>query len=173
MQILQKRRCFNSKSTVSYVSIAGRDICVFLEDKDRDYNQDGDHLDKELGEEKKYGETAIPYGEYPVILETKGTIYDSYKRKDWAKVGFPGFENIFRGSLMLVGIKGYERVHIHIGNFIKDTLGCPLTGTNANLTTDPFTVSGSTQAYVKLYKAVIEAFNRGEKVTLKIEKHEA
>lgn len=149
------RKHFGETSTVSHLLIDGEKICVILEDKVRDNNMDGDNDD--TGEGKIYGETAIPYShDYKIVLEPTGTIHQSYLKKNWAKLGFPGFEKIYKGMLMVTGIKGFSRVHIHIGNSIKDTLGCPLTGTNANLSKDPYTVSASTQAYVKLYKKVID-----------------
>lgn len=168
MIIEQKRVKFNKLSTLSEVRIDGEYICLFLEDRDRDLNADGDHNDTD--ESKIYGQTAIPYGTYEVVLERKGSIYNTYNRESfWAGRGFKDFYKIFKGSLLLVGINGFSRVHIHIGNYIGDTLGCPLTGTTAK-SSEPFSVTGSTAAYVKLYRKVITAFNKNEKVFLKITK---
>jgi hypothetical protein len=169
MIIEQKRIKFNSLSTISELRIGGEYICYILEDTDRDLNSDGD-LD-DVGEGKIYGQTAIPYGTYKVILEKNGEIYEKYNRESfWSGRGQKDFYKIFKGSLLVTGIKGYSRVHIHIGNYVGDTLGCPLTGTTANINSSPFSVSGSTAAYVKLYKKVIPAFLAGEDVYLAITK---
>lgn len=154
MEITIKRKYFSPNSTISELFIDNTYQCLILEDKVRDYNTDGDNDDE--GENKIYGSTAIPYGKYKIVLEPYGAIHNSYVKKDWGKAGFPGFGKIYRGMLMIVGIKGFSRVHIHIGNKISDTLGCPLTGTKSNIEVDPYTVSGSTAAYVGLYKKVID-----------------
>lgn len=145
------RKQFGATSTIGELLIDGEVICLILEDKVRDKNKNGDNE-----EGKIYGETAIPYGKYKIVLEQNGTIHQSYLKKDWNKLGFKGFGSIYQGMLMVTGIKGYSRVHIHIGNEIKHTLGCPLTGTSIGSSTDPYTVKGSTAAYVKLYKKVID-----------------
>lgn len=163
MIIELRRKNFGPTSTVGEMIVNGKVCCVILEDKVRDLNMDGDLED--AGEGKIYGETAIPYSPegkpYKIQVVQDGTIHASYLKKDWAKLGFPGFEKIYCGQLMVTGIDGYKRVMIHIGNYITDTLGCPLTGMRANLSKDPYTVSASTQAYVKFYKEVINAAMAG------------
>lgn len=167
-----RRKKFGQTSTIGELFINGEKICFILEDKVRDINMDGDNDDK--GEGKIYGQTAIPYttnkNKYKIVLEPHGTIHQSYLKKDWDKLGFKGFKNIYKGMLMIVGINGYSRVHIHIGNKIADTLGCPLTGTTANTNTDPYTVSGSTAAYVKLYKKVIDYLLEYSSIELEVKK---
>lgn len=171
MQIKLVRHQFGALSTVGQLFVNNKFVCHILEDTVRDLNQDGDNDDK--GEGKIYGSTAIPYGTYPIVLEKTGSIYETYKKASyWVGRGYPGFENVFKGMLMLKDgtIKGFGRVHIHIGNYIGDTLGCLLTGTTANLAKDPYSVSGSTAAYVKLYKLVIPALLAEEEVTIEIVK---
>lgn len=171
MEIVQLRRLFSEHSAISDVYIGGERVCLFVEDTVRDVNMDGDLDDVALGEKKIYGETAIPYGRYRIVLEKSGYIYNSYKKASfWLGRGQAGFEKIFKGMLMLTGIKGYSRVHIHIGNYVGDTLGCLLTGTTANTAKDPYSVSGSTAAFVKLYKKVIPALEAGEEVWIDIKK---
>lgn len=171
MEIVQLRKLFSEHSAISDVYVDGERVCLFVEDTVRDVNMDGDLEDKELGEQKIYGETAIPYGRYKIVLEKSGHIYESYRKESfWRGRGQVGFEKIFKGMLMLTGIKGYSRVHIHIGNYVGDTLGCLLTGTTANMTKDPYSVSGSTASFVKLYKRVIPALEAGEEVWINIKK---
>jgi len=52
--------------TIGKLYIDGVYFCDTLEDKVRDINKDGDLLDK--GEEKVYGETAIPSGTYQIVI---------------------------------------------------------------------------------------------------------
>lgn len=161
-QIIRKN--FGATSTLGELYIDGEKVCLILEDKVRDLNMNGDNE-----EGKVYGQTAIPYSkDYKIVLEPYGSIHQSYLKKDWDKLGFKGFKSIYQGMLMIVGIKGYSRVHIHIGNQIGHTLGCPLTGTAADLRKDPYTVSGSTAAYVKLYKKVIDYLLKHNSIPLEV-----
>jgi hypothetical protein len=157
------RKKFGTTSTIGELLIDGEKVCLILEDKVRDLNKNGDNE-----EGKVFGQTAIPYGNYKIVLEPNGSIHQSYLKKDWDKLGFKGFKSVYKGMLMIVGIKGFSRVHIHIGNKISDSLGCPLTGTAANLTSDPYTVSGSTAAYVKLYKKVIDYLEQNTFIPLEV-----
>lgn len=157
------RKQFGATSTIGELLIDGEVICLILEDKVRDKNKNGDNE-----EGKIYGETAIPYGKYKIVLEPYGSIHQSYLKKDWNKLGFKGFGAFYKGMLMITGIKCYSRVHIHIGNKVADTLGCPLTGTAANTTSDPYTVTGSTAAYVKLYKKVIDYLEKNSFIELEV-----
>ena len=78
-----------------------------MEDKVRDLNKNG-VFD---GDEKKvYGETAIPYGTYKVIL--------SYS---------PKFKRILPE---LLDVPCFTGIRIHRGNTEKDTAGCLLVGEN-------------------------------------------
>lgn len=155
MEITLKRTHLGETSTIGEMIVNGKHECFILEDKVRDLDGDGKN------EEKIFGETAIPYGKYKIKVVQDGTIHAEYSKKDWAKLGFPEFKAIYKGQLMITGIDGYDRVMIHIGNYIKDTKGCPLTGTKCNTTQDPYTVSQSTLAYVKFYKKVILAAMAG------------
>ena len=95
--------------TIGKLYIDGVYFCDTLEDKVRDLNKDGD-LD-DIGEGKIYGESAIGYGIYEVIL----TMSAHFKRL------LP----------LLLKVKGFEGVRIHAGNKTEDTLGCILVGINS------------------------------------------
>lgn len=82
---------------------AGVIICDTLEDCDRDLNMDGD-----LEEGKIYGETAIPYGLYKIVMRSS-----------------PSFGRVMP---YIDGIKTHKDVMFHWGNFTKNTLGCVLVG---------------------------------------------
>ena len=79
-----------------------------LEDKVRDFNKDGDLLDP--GEDKVYGETAIPYGTYEVELT-------------WSPK--------FGKKLPLIkDVKHFEGIRIHAGANAGHSEGCILLGEN-------------------------------------------
>lgn len=80
-----------------------------LEDKDRDYNHDGD-LD-EVGEKKVYAQTAIPSGTYKIIL-------------NWSN----RFQRIMP---LLLDVTGFEGIRIHNGTTAANTAGCILVGENS------------------------------------------
>ena len=83
-------------------------LCDTLEDKNRDYNNDGDITDQ--GEGKVYGETCIPARKY------KFRMYFS-----------PHFK---RNLPLLMNVPGYSGILIHGGNTASDSLGCILVGEN-------------------------------------------
>lgn len=103
------RKEFTDKSTIGDLYIDGTFFCYTLEDIVRDLkdlNNDGDFDD--VGEGKVYGKTAIPYGEYNVVLS---------------------MSNRFKKVLPeVLNVPGYSGVRIHAGNTDKDTHGCPLVG---------------------------------------------
>ena len=109
MKQLSLRRIFlNPGYTIGRLTIDGVYFCDTLEDTVRDYNKDGD-LDDE-GEFKVYGETAIPYGKYEVVV----TYSPKFKRD------LP----------LLLNVWGFTGIRIHRGNTVKDSSGCILVGEN-------------------------------------------
>ena len=107
MKLLLKRIALRDTYTIGKIYIDGEYFCDTLEDKVRDLNKNG-VFD---GDEKKvYGETAIPYGTYKVIL--------SYS---------PKFKRILPELLDVPCLTG---IRIHRGNTEKDTAGCLLVGEN-------------------------------------------
>lgn len=111
MEILVERKWLKPTYTIGIFSINGKKFCDTLEDKVRDYNKDGDLDDP--GETKVYGETAIPYGKYKVIL--------SYS---------PKFKRIMPRVL---NVKHFDGILIHNGVTNKNTLGCILIGDNSEV----------------------------------------
>ena len=107
MKLLLKRIALRDTYTIGKIYIVGEYFCDTLEDKVRDLNKNG-VFD---GDEKKvYGETAIPYGTYKVIL--------SYS---------PKFKRILPE---LLDVPCFTGIRIHRGNTEKDTAGCLLVGEN-------------------------------------------
>lgn len=118
-------------------------------------------LEDEYRTEKKYGETRIPAGKYPVKFRTVGSMNDKYKRK---------FGDKHHGMLELKGVPQFDAILIHIGNREDDTAGCILVGDSAgsNVRENGY-VGQSTQAYVRLYDKVSERLLRGEYVEITIQ----
>lgn len=102
-------------------------------------------------------QTRIPEGLYQIGLRTYGTKHEQYSRD---------FADIHKGMLEILDVVNFTDVLIHIGNRAKDTEGCLLIGDTA-VPKDSF-VGQSLQAYVALYQKVIAAFDRNEKVMLRI-----
>lgn len=108
MKLQLKRRFFADSYTIGTLSIDGVPFCDVIEDVNRDLNHDGDLDDP--GELKIYGQTAIPFGTYKVIL----TMSNRFKRV------LP----------LLVNVPNFDGIRIHAGNTSVDTHGCLLVGEN-------------------------------------------
>ena len=108
MEIKIKRRYLGSDYTIGSMFVNGEYFCDTLEDKVRDLNKDGDLNDK--GEGKVYAETAIPYGEYEVVVNHS-----------------PKFKRMLP---RLLNVPHFEGILIHRGNTAKDSAGCILVGEN-------------------------------------------
>lgn len=108
MELLLKRMYKKIDYTIGFLYINNEYFCDTLEDKVRDLNEDGDLQDP--GEAKVYGETAIPYGRYRIILT------HSPKLK--------------RELPLLLHVPEFEGILIHAGATCKNTLGCILVGKN-------------------------------------------
>lgn len=107
-ELLLQRRFFKEDYTIGRLSVDDETFADTLEDKVRDYNKDGDLLDE--GEEKVYGQTAIPYGRYRVVVD---------------------YSQRFKRELpRLLSVPHFEGIRIHSGNKAGDTSGCILVGEN-------------------------------------------
>jgi len=109
MVLSLKRIARRPTYTIGKLFIDGEFFSDTLEDKDRDYNLDGDITDP--GEGKVMNETCIPAGEYEVIL-------------NWSN----RFQRIMP---LLVNVPGFEGIRIHNGTTDKNTSGCLLVGNNS------------------------------------------
>lgn len=113
MKLKLKRKYLKPDYTIGELYIDYEDgngfvlFCHTLEDKVRDYNKDGDLKDE--GEEKVYGQTAIPYGKYKMVVNQS------------PKFGL---------SPLLLDVPNFEYIRIHSGNTSVDTHGCVLLGVN-------------------------------------------
>lgn len=114
MELKLKRLHKTDKSTIGELSIDGVFECYTLEDVERDV--------------KVYSKTAIPKGQYKVIINQS---------------------NRFKKLMpLLLNVPNFEGVRIHSGNKAEDTEGCILVGQTRSLDF----IGNSKKAYDKLFK---------------------
>lgn len=111
MKLTVKRVALKPTYTIGKLYIDGAYFCDTLEDPNRDHNKDGDLND--IGEGKVYGDTAIPFGTYKMILNVS-----------------PKFKRLLP---RLLNVPHFEGILIHRGNTAKDTHGCILVGKNTEV----------------------------------------
>lgn len=104
-----KRIAFKPAYTVGKLYIDGVYFCDTLEDYNRDLNKDGDLNDK--GETKVFGETAIPYGTFTIIMNES----QRFKRK----------------MPLLLDVPHFAGIRIHSGSKAEHSHGCILVGKNS------------------------------------------
>ena len=107
-------------------------------------------------------ETRIPAGEYEVLFRKVGGMNDTYTVK---------YPDIHKGMLWLHNVPGFQYILIHIGNSEADTKGSILVGSHVvgeNNTQKARQITGSKDAYYKVYPIVAAHLEKGGKVTVKI-----
>lgn len=106
MRIEIQREIFSKTNVIGRLFVDGVHLGYTLEDTDRGLTDKMSVVEIKL--RKIFGQTAIPYGEYEVVLN---------------------YSNRFKKVMpLLLNVKGFEGVRIHGGNTEADTLGCPLLG---------------------------------------------
>jgi hypothetical protein len=109
MKIEVTRKVFQAKATISDLLFISNDnafLCNVLEDVDRGLSST-DPINK-ISQVKIAGRTAIPYGEYRLVLD---------------------YSNRFKKIMPhILNVPGFEGVRIHVGNSSIDTEGCLLLG---------------------------------------------
>lgn len=142
MKILIKRRYIGSEYTIGSMFLNDTYFCDTLEDVVRDHNKDG--VLNGPNENKVNGKTAIPYGEYKVIVNES----PRFKRRLPRLLDVPHFDGIL----------------IHRGNTHEDTSGCILVGENKV----KGKVINSAKYELELVRIIEDAAHRGEKTTIRI-----
>lgn len=109
------------------------------------------------------GQTRIPAGVYDIDFHFGGH-FQRYRQR-YPKV----HPTNAHGMLHLAHVPGYENILIHIGNFIRDTEGCILVGTQPTVDNNglPYII-GSTEAYALLYSQVSSVLLSGDVVRISI-----
>lgn len=144
MEVLIQRKWKKSTYTVSKVYVDGEDFgCNCLEDTDRGLR--GTMTEADILKVKVKGATAIPTGRYSCIYTMS-----------------PRFGRFLP---LLENVRGFTGIRIHPGNTAKDTEGCLLIGRN----TQVGMVTDSRTWTQKLINKMLEAWNRKEKVYVRIE----
>ena len=122
MKLELVRESFTEKATEGMLYVDGAFECHTLEDKDRKIEDGGTKI---------YGKTAIPRGEYKLVLS---------------------MSNRFKKILPeILDVEGFTGIRIHVGNTSSDTDGCILVGSNNKSSTDDF-IGASKVAFDKLMK---------------------
>lgn len=123
----------------------------------------GFSLEDEHRDVKVPGDTRIPSGIYELGLQEIETgLTKRYRQR------YPGW---FKHHLHIKDIPGFVGVYIHIGNFEKDTDGCPLFGdivySNAKGAGEG-RLSKSTDGFRRFYEKVYPRLAAGEKGSIRI-----
>ena len=130
MNLLLIRDTYTKESTIGKLYIDGKYECDTLEDVVR--------------EEKIFGETAIPEGEYTIILNLSSR-----------------FKKILP---LLLNVPSFEGIRIHSGNNAEDTHGCILVGVRDKKDW----IGNSKKTFISLMLKLIETQNKKEKITIRI-----
>jgi len=142
MRLRLERKYLGEEYTIGHLYVDEVRLCEVIEDKVRDVNADGD-LDDE-GEEKVYGETAIPYGLYNMDLTMS-----------------PKFKRLLP---IILDVPHFTGIRIHRGNTAKDSHGCLLPGKNK----EKGKVLNSTKYELIIVEKMLQAIRNGEELTIKI-----
>lgn len=126
---------------------------------------DGKHflcytLEDEHREEKVMHETRIPAGTYNITLRTVGGFHGRYTKK---------YGDMHKGMLWVRDVPGFEYILIHTGNTDEHTSGCLIVGNSSDR---KGFIGSSVSAYKRIYPAIAEALERGEKVTITYENYD-
>jgi hypothetical protein len=143
MEILVKREWLSDECSIGELSIDGVFECFTLEDKDRGLTFNMPLA--QIQQIKVYGQTAIPKGRYPVVIQ-----FSEAHQKD-----LPTLRNV----------PGYGGVEMHPGNTAVDTLGCILVGQMRT----PNSILNSVKAFNIFFPKLQAAFNNNEPIFITIQ----
>jgi hypothetical protein len=145
MKLILHRRFLGSDYTIGSLYIDGERFCDTLEDVDRGLTQSTPL--EEIRKIKILHETAIPTGEYRVIVNLSPA-----KRRMLPR---------------LLEVPGFRGILIHRGNTKHDSSGCILVGENKV----KGKVINSTQYEKRLVEILTEAQAKGEEIEIKVMKN--
>jgi hypothetical protein len=138
MELLVERKIRTSNSTIGEFHVNSKFFSYTLEPTDRGLTS-AMTLDQ-IKKIKVPSKTAIPIGRYQVSK------YFSPKHNAWVPI--------------LLGVKGFDYVEIHVGNYPKDTDACLLLGESKAVDM----VGTSKEIVTKFYGLFFEALHAGEQV---------
>ena len=146
LEVIRFNKGVDSTNGILFDVTEGRKfLCYTLEDESR--------------EEKVYGETCIPEGEYTIRFRSEGGYHSKYSKR---------FADMHLGMLEVCDVPNFKYILIHCGNTDEDTAGCLLVGDtqeNNNIKTSGF-IGRSTTAYTRIYPDIAKAVADGEEVTI-------
>ena len=153
---LQLKRIYNCKDyCIGHLYVDGIYVCDTIEDTDR--GLDNSMSLTEILNKKVKHETAIPTGTYTILMNI---ISPKYSKKQY-------YMDVCKGRVpRLNNVPAYDGVLIHCGNTAADSSGCILVGYNKVRGK----VLNSKVAFEKLYAILNAANNRGETITITIER---
>jgi hypothetical protein len=143
MELILRRETESSEWTQGKIYIDNVYQCFSLEDQSQI--------------KKVMAETRIPAGRYEIKLRKDGTHHEKY-----AKL----YPTMHKGMFWLQNVPGFQFILIHQGNTDDDSAGCILVGDK--FSNGKIVAGTSSLAYIKLYKKVIPAFDRKERVFITV-----
>jgi hypothetical protein len=150
MKITVKREFFSDSETLGSMFINDKFFCYTLEDFDRKLQ--ANQSSSEIAFKKIYKKTAIPSGEYRVIL----SISNRFKRL----------------MVEVLNVKGFAGIRIHGGNTHENTDGCILVAKNRYIGKPSSFgkivnwIQGTMET--QLIREIQKAIDKNQKVTLSI-----
>ena len=158
MELKLIRKYRKTDYTIGILYVNNKYFCEILEDTDRGL-KDSMSLE-EIKKIKIKDQTCIPYGTYTITLDV---VSPKFSTKTY-------YKEVCNGKVpRLLNVKGFEGILIHVGegsNGHRLTSGCLLVGRN----TIKGGLTGSKKYFQLLYNQMLEAKNKGEKITIKITK---
>lgn len=153
MKLKVERKWPKATYTIGRLYVDGVYFCNTLEDTDRGLKQTDSK--SYISSHKVYGETAIPKGEYTVVLNV---LSPKYSASSWYKQNTGGY------MPRLLSVPGFDGILIHNGSSAIDTLGCILVGKN----TQVGRLTSSKDTFAALYKKMKKAWDKGEGISIEI-----
>lgn len=142
MEILLRRIAFKEDYTIGRLYVNHKLLCDSLEPLSAHFsNRDNEEL---IIKRKHDGIIAIPTGTYKVQMSISSKFH--------------------RLMPYIIGVKGFDGIMIHPGNYPKDTLGCILPGWNRR----KGMVCGSRSAFAEILDYISVACRHNETVRLTV-----
>lgn len=153
MKITLDRKWKKEDYTIGRLFINGEFFCNTLEDTDRGITQ---KMDKNIIRSRKIpNRTAIPSGIYDITLDI---VSPKFSKKTF-------YKEFCDGKLpRLLNVPGFDGILIHCGSNASHSSGCILVGNN----TIKGRLTNSKEVFKKLYKILLDAKEKDEKITIDI-----
>lgn len=153
-----KRFIFNADNTISQLFVRFVKTCFGIED--------------EIRKVKVHGETAIPYGRYPLWYRQSPKFSKHFywsdslniliEAKDWAKLP-RNEQTLYRPHdlIWFQNVPDFLYVLLHWGNTDDDTDACYLVGSSLGIIKGQDAVLNSKKTYMKIYPNIYNEIRKG------------